>query len=69
MWDTMGELQGNGRVAMHRTANPIRLVRSLPFQTCWCSYRLVWSRTMRSGVTTTGSELSVNSRDGKRQGC
>ena len=27
MWDTIGELQGNGRVAMHRTANPIRLVR------------------------------------------
>ena len=67
MWDTIGELQGNGRVAMHRTATPIRF--ELPFQTCWCSYRLVWSRMMRSGVTATGSELSVNSRDGKRQGC
>lgn len=27
MWDTIGELQGNGRVAMHRIATPIRLVR------------------------------------------
>ena len=33
------------------------------------SYRLVWSRTMGSDVTVTGSEPSVNGRDGKRQGC
>ena len=33
------------------------------------SNRLVWSRTMRSGFTATGSEPSVNGRDGKRERC